>query len=72
MRLSELYGAEVRTEAGETLGRVREVHCNEERVTQLGIGAGSWISRMTGGGGGRRIRWEDVTRADPGNLVVRG
>jgi sporulation protein YlmC with PRC-barrel domain len=71
MRLSDLYGAQVRTAAGEKLGRVREVHCKDARVTQLAIGATTLLARMTGGREGRRIDWEDVHEFRNGELIVK-
>ena len=71
MRLSELYGVEVRTQSGESLGRVREVHCDGGRVTQLGVGAGSLIERVTGGGKARRVDWDRVVKAGRSGIVVR-
>ena len=70
MRLAELYGAEVRTKDGKALGRVRELLCNEGKVTWLGVGAGTLLQRVTGGNHGRRIKWDKVVEIAPGAVVV--
>lgn len=70
MRFSDLYDAKVCTRSGDPLGRVHEVTCEGGRVTQLGVGAGSLLERLTGGRKGRRIAWEKVIEARPGLVVV--
>jgi sporulation protein YlmC with PRC-barrel domain len=70
MRLSDLRGKKVRTEAGETVGRVHEVHCDRGRVVALMCGAPSLIERLTAKAHGRRVPWEDVLRVDEQAVVI--
>ena len=69
MLLSDLYGARVESRDGRSQGRVRELLCDGGEVTHLGVGAISWIERMTGGRRGRRIPWSAVV-ARKGDTVV--
>jgi sporulation protein YlmC with PRC-barrel domain len=71
MRLSEIYGMPVRTRDGDSLGRVREIHCEQGKVARLGIGAGSLIERLTGSRKGRHVAWDDVLEIRRGEIVVR-
>jgi sporulation protein YlmC with PRC-barrel domain len=70
MRLSEIYGLRVRTKSGKDLGRIREVHCKDGQVTQLGLGTGSLLERLTGGRRGRRVAWEKVVKLGKKEIVV--
>jgi sporulation protein YlmC with PRC-barrel domain len=70
MRLSDLRGKKVRTAAGETVGRVHEVHCDSGRVVALMCGAPSLIERLTAKAHGRRVPWEDVLRVDEQAVVI--
>jgi sporulation protein YlmC with PRC-barrel domain len=70
MRLSDLQDKKIRTFDGESLGRVHEVHCNEGRVTALMTGPGSFLERLTGKRGGKRIPWECVRRVGDHEIVV--
>jgi sporulation protein YlmC with PRC-barrel domain len=70
MRLSDLRGKKVRTAAGETVGRVHEVHCDRGRVVALMCGAPSLIERLTAKAHGRRVPWEDVLRVDEQAVVI--
>lgn len=83
MRLSELLGLRVRTESGESLGRVHDVRAELTprtlKVTglcvgrlglleRLGIGAPTSTARLRGKD---VIAWKDVLRADRRGVVVR-
>jgi len=70
MRLTDLRDKKVVTLDGETLGRVHEVHCDNERVTALMSGPGSFIERLTAKKKGRRIPWDCVVRVEPKQVVV--
>jgi sporulation protein YlmC with PRC-barrel domain len=83
VRLSELLGLRVRTESGESLGRVHDVRAELTprtlKVTglcvgrlglleRLGIGAPTSTARLRGKD---VIAWKDVLRADRRGVVVR-
>jgi sporulation protein YlmC with PRC-barrel domain len=70
MRLSDLRDKEVRSAAGERLGRVHDVHCDGGRVTALMCGPASQIERWTGRRRGRRIPWEEVRRVERDAVIV--
>jgi sporulation protein YlmC with PRC-barrel domain len=83
VRLSELLGLRVRTESGESLGRVHDVRAELTPRTlkltglvvgglgvleRLGIGAPTSTARLRGKD---VIDWKDVLRADRRGVVVR-
>jgi sporulation protein YlmC with PRC-barrel domain len=70
MRLSDLRDAKVKSLDGETLGRVHEVHSNGDQIVSLTCGVGSWLERLTGKSGGRRIPWECVVKVAHKQVVV--
>lgn len=70
MRLSDLRDCKVKTIDGKTLGRVHDVHCDAGKVVELMCGAPSLIERLTAKSHGRRVKWEDVMRVEPGVVVV--
>ena len=70
MRRSDLRDKEVRSAAGERLGRVHDIHCDGGRVTALMCGPSSLIERWTGRKRGRRIPWEEVRRVERRAVVV--
>ena len=72
MRLGDLYGAQVESERGEAVGRVFEVYAERGRVVALGVGTGSFLERLFGGGHGRRVAWDEVVAVEGGRVVVRG
>jgi hypothetical protein len=84
VRLSELLGAQVRTEAGGSLGHVHDVRARfggdgELVVTGLVVGRLGLLERLGIGAWKRdeRLRsrdvvaWEQVESAEPGLVVVR-
>jgi len=71
MRLSDLRDKPVRTEGGEQLGRVHEVHCEGGRVVALMCGAGSFVESWTGRRNGRRIPWDQVRRVERDAVIVQ-
>ena len=84
MRLSELLGAEVRTEAGRSLGHVHDVRARfggdgELVVTGLVVGRVGLFERLGIGAWDRQERlrsrdvvaWDQVENAKPGLVVVR-
>jgi len=83
MRLSDLLSLEVRTESGETLGRVHDVRgeltSRSLKVTGLIVGKVGLLERLGVGApeSGDRIRprdavpWSAVVRADRRGVVVK-
>ena len=83
MRLSDLIGTPVRTESGESLGRLRdlrgELGPRSLRVTGLCVGGLGLLERLGVGSpksGGRLhvhsvVPWSAVVRADRRAIVVR-
>jgi sporulation protein YlmC with PRC-barrel domain len=71
MRLTDLRGKQVRTAAGDKLGRVHEVHCDSRKITALMVGAGSWIERMTAKRRGRRVPWDEVETIGDDAITLR-
>jgi sporulation protein YlmC with PRC-barrel domain len=83
VRFSELVGLEVRTESGDSLGRVHdargELGPRSLRVTGLVVGGGGLLERLGIGapGSAARIRardvvpWSTVVRAERRGIVVR-
>jgi sporulation protein YlmC with PRC-barrel domain len=83
MRLSDLLSLEVRTESGETLGKVHDVRAElttrSLRVTGLVVGRMALLERLGIGApeSAARIRskdvvpWRAVLRADRRGVVVR-
>jgi sporulation protein YlmC with PRC-barrel domain len=84
VRLSELLGAQVRTEAGRSLGHVYDVRARfggdgELVVTGLVVGRLGLLERLGIGAWDRQERlrsrdvvaWEHVESAEPGLVVVR-
>src|SRR4051812_2888632 len=70
MRLTDLRHAMVRTEKGEKIGRVFEVHCDRGKVTALVCGGGGLLERLTARTQGRRIQWTRVVRISGAEIVV--
>jgi sporulation protein YlmC with PRC-barrel domain len=83
MRLSDLLGAKVVTEEGESLGHVHdlrgELTTRSLRVTGLVVGKVGVLERLGVGAPGSALRirskdlvaWKDVARADRRRVVVR-
>ena len=83
MRLSELLGAQVRTEAGHSLGHVHDVRARFGGgalvVTGLVVGRLGLFERLGIGAWDRQERlrsrdvvaWQQVESAEPGLVVVR-
>ena len=70
MRLTDLQNKDVRTEDGERLGRVHEVHCQNGVVIALKVGPGSFIERLTVKTKGRRVPWDRVRKIEKERIVV--
>jgi sporulation protein YlmC with PRC-barrel domain len=70
MRLTDLQNKDVRTEDGERLGRVHEVHCQNGVVIALKVGPGSFIERLTVKTKGRRVPWDRVRKIEEKRIVV--
>ena len=70
MLFSELYGARVRSRDGAVLGRVRAVHIRRGQLTQLGLGSGALLHRLTRRARERRIAWDKVVALKDGEVVV--
>ncbi|MFL5295111.1 MAG: PRC-barrel domain-containing protein [Phenylobacterium sp.] len=71
IRSADLQGKPVRTEDGERLGRVSEIHVVDGQVTVLVCGGRGLLQRFRAARGGRRVRWEDVRRLTDREIVVR-
>jgi sporulation protein YlmC with PRC-barrel domain len=83
MRLSDLLGLEVRTESGETLGRVHDARAELTRqslkLTGLVVGQAGLLERLGIGAPRTRTRirvhdavpWSAVIRADRRGVVVK-
>jgi len=83
VNVSDLLGSRVRTEDGESLGRVHDVRAElgprSLKITGLVVGRWGVLERLGLGapGSGVRIRsrdvvpWKDVVRADRRGVVVR-
>jgi sporulation protein YlmC with PRC-barrel domain len=69
IRSAELQGAEVRTESGRRLGKVREIHVRDGEVTALVCGGG-FLQRFAPSRRGHRVRWERVRRITGRAIVV--
>jgi sporulation protein YlmC with PRC-barrel domain len=71
MRAGDLQGMMVRTENGERIGRVAELHVRDGEVVSLTCGAAGLLRRFLASHRGRRVRWSDVCALDDEGLVVR-
>jgi sporulation protein YlmC with PRC-barrel domain len=83
VKVSDLLGSQVRTDEGESLGRVHDVRAElgarSLKVTGLVVGTRGLLERLGLGAprSGLRIRshdvipWKDVVRADRRGVVVR-
>ena len=72
MRFSDLYGTRVRSRDGTLLGRVRAVHVRDGALTQLGLGGGALLHRLTRRARERRIAWDKVVALRDGEVIVEG
>ena len=70
IRLTGLRDKPIRTQGGDRLGRVHEVHCDGGRIVALMSGPGSFIERLTARTEGRRIPWECVKRIGRDYVLV--
>jgi sporulation protein YlmC with PRC-barrel domain len=71
IRATDLQGKLVRTQAGERLGRVSEIHLQDGRVTTLVCsGRGGFLQRFMAARSGRRIAWDKVRRLTDREIVV--
>ena len=70
IRLTDLRDKPIRTQGGDKLGRVHEVHCDGGRIVALMSGPGSLIERLTARTEGRRIPWECVKRIERDYVLV--
>ena len=70
MRTSDLQGKAVRTQGGERLGRVREIHLREGAVSYLTCGGAGLLKRFTASRRGRRVDWADVRQVTAREIVV--
>jgi len=71
MRAADLQGQSVRTEQGEVLGCVDEIHVRDGEVIALTCGAAGLWQRFLPSRRGRRVAWRDVRAVRPGEIVVR-
>ena len=70
MRLAELYGARVVNPDGKRLGRLLEIHCRNNEVSWLELGAWALLHRARGRRRGRKIPWEKVVAIRGGTIIV--
>jgi sporulation protein YlmC with PRC-barrel domain len=70
MRAADLQGKPVRSEGGERLGRVREIHLRGAEVGSLTCGGFGFLQRFTASRRGHRIAWTDVLRITDREIVV--
>ena len=70
MRLSDLRDKQVVAVDGEKLGRVHEVHCEQDQVTALICGAGGFFERWTDKSAGRRVPGECVRKVGDREILV--
>ena len=70
MRLAELDGLIVKTLAGERLGRVHEVHVENQEVVALDYGPAGMVERLTGRRAGRTVPWRAVRQVSQGEVIV--
>lgn len=70
IRSADLQGKRVRTEEGQRLGRVAEVHTKDGEVTVLVCGARGLLKRFRASRGGAEVRWQDVRRLTDREIVV--
>jgi sporulation protein YlmC with PRC-barrel domain len=70
MRISKLCGKTVRRQNGEILGRIREVHAEDNQITTLICGARGILQRFTGSRKGHRVAWKDVIKLDGDEIIV--
>jgi len=70
MRLAELEGLIVKTTAGERLGRVHEVHVENQEVVALDCGPASMVERLTGRRAGRTAPWRAVRQISEREVIV--
>jgi sporulation protein YlmC with PRC-barrel domain len=70
IRSAELQGRPVRTEDGQDLGCVSEVHVRDGAVTILVCGGRGVLQRFRAARGGAQVRWADVRRLTPSEIVV--
>lgn len=70
MRTSDLQGKTVRTESGERLGHVREIHLRDGLVTHLTCGAAGLLERFATSRRGHRIDWANVREVTDREIVV--
>jgi sporulation protein YlmC with PRC-barrel domain len=77
---SDLLGSVVRTEAGDSLGRVHDLHAERTqderwRLTGLVVGKRGLVARLIGGGamppGHSLVPWQDVVELGDGVVTVR-
>jgi sporulation protein YlmC with PRC-barrel domain len=70
MNSSDLQGKRVRTEAGQGLGRVVEIHAEAGEVTALTCGRGGVLQRFTSSRRGHRVKWSQVRRITDREVVI--
>ncbi len=80
IRASDLIGCVVRTESGDTLGRVHDLRAEDIpggglRLIGLVIGRRGLLTRLAGDGtssfGRSFVPWQDVVALDDGHATVR-
>ena len=69
--LSSLVGKQVVSQTGHRLGRVDEVHVDDEAsVTMLALGRSGWLEREGGKSGRKLVSWERVCGLDKQTITV--
>jgi sporulation protein YlmC with PRC-barrel domain len=66
----DLQGKAIRSEEGQRLGHVYEVHVRDGEVTTLVCGGRGLLERFRASRNGVQVRWEDVRRLTEHEIVV--
>ncbi len=72
MKGSDLQHKIIRDEAGQTLGRLHELHIRDGVVTALICGPAGLLQRLAPTRAGLRIDWSLVKKITPREIVVVG
>ena len=71
IRSSELQGAQVLTEAGQSLGRVTELRIRDGALDSIICGPKGQLQRFWRSRAGRRISSTQIRSLAPGRIIVR-
>ena len=72
IRLAALKQMRVRDAAGKALGRVEEVHVDDDaRVLMIACGARGWFEKYARHGRPKLVDWDEVERIDGRTIFLR-